>query len=273
MARIVYFIHKQEKESVYVKPHFHKNYELVYYLKGNGISHYQPKSFQITYAHNNHFLFVSENLNKNSKTIEFRDNTCILYPPYTTHDEQHKSEADIIAINFSLAEDEDKLPFLSFTDSSLGIKKYIDKILKEHEQKKSNYARMLDALLTELIIQIDRFTAANNNNNNNDIIEQVVSYLDDYFSSKIDLNDLAYSLGYSTDHFRHLFKQKMGISPKYYIQEKRIALAKQQLLYTDLPLKTIAVNCGYEDYLQFSAYFKKVTSFSPLDFRNKNKSN
>ena len=80
---------------------------------------------------------------------------------------------------------------------------------------------------------------------------------------------MADSYGYNSDYLRALFKKKTGLSPKNYIQQKRIELAIKQINETDLPLKNIAVNCGYDDYLQFTSYFKKKTGLSPIDYRKK----
>jgi AraC family transcriptional activator of pobA len=42
--------------------------------------------------------------------------------------------------------------------------------------------------------------------------------------------------------------------------------AKRLLLYTDAPIKSIGYELGYEDYAQFSKFFKKTTGINPQEF-------
>ncbi|NML21409.1 helix-turn-helix domain-containing protein [Pseudoflavitalea sp. G-6-1-2] len=57
-------------------------------------------------------------------------------------------------------------------------------------------------------------------------------------------------------------------SPSQVIQERILIEAKRQLTFTDLPVKEIGYDLGFEDMSHFSNFFKKLTRQSPLDFRN-----
>ena len=49
----------------------------------------------------------------------------------------------------------------------------------------------------------------------------------------------------------------------------RLKYAHALICGTDLPLKQIAEQCGYNDYFQFNAIFKKYYGVSPISFREK----
>ena len=63
----------------------------------------------------------------------------------------------------------------------------------------------------------------------------------------------------------------LGLVPKKYILQKRLALAKKQISHSELPLTEIAENCGYDDYYQFATYFKKEVGISPSQYRKNKK--
>lgn len=269
MAKLVYCYHHSDyRKNLYVKPHFHKDYELVYYLKGKGISHYKPDVYRVI-ANDGMSLYVAEDLNDDCAHLEFQEGSFIVYPPLTTHDESHIGErGSVMVLGFRLDMQDPPLPLFARTDSTLLIKNCLLKIIHENKEKQSNYTLMLDTLSTELAIMLNRLVATQNQSST-DIMEQAIRYIDDYFVSYIDLDALAQSIGYSPDYFRHLFRKTTGCSPKQYIQQKRLSHAMQQLQHTDIPLAAVAKNCGYEDYPQFSAFFKKKVGVSPSDFRDR----
>lgn len=51
------------------------------------------------------------------------------------------------------------------------------------------------------------------------------------------------------------------------IARKRMLLAKELLLATSLPVKDIAIECGYYDISSFNRRFKAHTGMAPLQYR------
>ncbi len=88
--------------------------------------------------------------------------------------------------------------------------------------------------------------------------------LDRYFS----IAELADACYISPNHFSHIFKDVMGISPIKYAQRLRIDKAKRLLADESLCVYEVAEKLGFEDQFYFSRVFKKVTGLSPLDYRN-----
>lgn len=63
----------------------------------------------------------------------------------------------------------------------------------------------------------------------------------------------------------------MGVSPIQYLINKRIAHAKHLLSTSDMPIAKIATECGYDDPVYFSQVFKRITGYSPTEYRKINK--
>src|SRR5258708_14477322 len=64
-----------------------------------------------------------------------------------------------------------------------------------------------------------------------------------------------------------LFKACTGVGFKEYAKEKWLDSAAQQLLTTDTPIKTIAVDAGYRHLSTFTRYFLKQFGLNPTEFR------
>ncbi len=265
MVEFKYIVENQANKTTRTKPHYHSCYELIYYFAGTGYNLYAKN----THPKQNKTLVYDTSLSKHtSRRFTLEANSYIIYDPYTIHNEKLLPPSDITAIVFSIPENH-KIPLGIYKDHDNIVAKYITKIKKEYHNKQAGYQIAINALLSQIFVHILRQTSSSEKNENS--IQQAVAYIDDYFMNHIDINSLAATIGYGVDHFRFLFKKYTGISPKQYIQNKRISFAKQQLKYTNLPINTIAENCGYEDYFQFSTYFKKTTTFSPSNYRKNTK--
>jgi AraC family transcriptional regulator, transcriptional activator of pobA len=53
------------------------------------------------------------------------------------------------------------------------------------------------------------------------------------------------------------------------IQNRIVLEAKRLLNFTDLTIGQISDKLGFEDAAYFARYFRKVTNFSPTDFKEK----
>lgn len=206
---------------------------------------------------------------KKRKQFEVTDSSFIIYKPFTVHNEILMGESEVFAIVF-IAPEEWELETCLLNDIDGRIAKIIEKIRKEYKNKKYGYNITINALLTQLIVQIQRQTI-DSKQKENPSIQQAINFLDDYYTTEIDLHRLADSIGYSLDYFRFLFKEATGISPKKYILQKRLALAKKQISHSEFPLAEVASNCGYDDYYQFATYFKKEVGISPSQYRKSKK--
>ena len=101
-----------------------------------------------------------------------------------------------------------------------------------------------------------------------DIADSAQKVIDYNFNSEITVAEIATALGVDPAYLTRKFTQKIGISPKEYMVEKRIEHAKRLLVETDATVKEISVSVGYADQLYFSRIFKKKEGLSPLAYRS-----
>ena len=86
-------------------------------------------------------------------------------------------------------------------------------------------------------------------------------------TKKINIDDYAQKLHMSACWFIKNFKQIMGITPMQYIVSKRIGIAKNLLISSNLSLSEISDNIGYDNPLYFSRLFKNHSGVTPSEYR------
>jgi AraC-like DNA-binding protein len=102
-----------------------------------------------------------------------------------------------------------------------------------------------------------------------DFIQRVHDFCLTNIDKSITVEDMAECAGYSRFHFSRLFKEHMGTSPHYFMNELRIRLAVRLLQTEQLSVKEIAARCGFEDISYFCKIFRKFQKISPNQFRGK----
>lgn len=109
-----------------------------------------------------------------------------------------------------------------------------------------------------------------NNSNDEKRMKNVMNYIRDNYMTKIELNELSNEAKMTKNSFCRYFKQKTGKTPTNFINELRIAHACRLLRNTELTLKQICFDSGFNNFVSFHKIFKEQTNLTPLYFR-KNK--
>lgn len=80
---------------------------------------------------------------------------------------------------------------------------------------------------------------------------------------------LARRVGVSRTVLAARFKHFLDMPPMHYLTRWRLQLAAQRLKATDMPMKGIADQAGYESEAAFSRAFKRHFGFPPADWRRR----
>ncbi len=102
-----------------------------------------------------------------------------------------------------------------------------------------------------------------------DVAESAKKIIDYNFNNDISIKNIAKNLYVTTEYLTRKFTEKFSISPKEYLINKRIALAKKLLKESNASVLEISNSVGYFDQLYFSRIFKKREGESPLSYRKK----
>src|SRR5690606_891888 len=94
-------------------------------------------------------------------------------------------------------------------------------------------------------------------------------YMLEHLDRNIVIDEVAEFVCISPRHFKRRFKNATGDSPLNYLQKLRIDEAKNQLENTLESINEITRRVGYEDESAFRRLFKRHTSLSPREYRDK----
>lgn len=139
----------------------------------------------------------------------------------------------------------------------------------------ANQEEMLRILLKRFIISLTRLARKQllknlDKQEDIDLVRRFNVMVEEHYREKKSVADYAELLYKSPKTLSNVFSKVSKISPLQVIHERITTEAKRLLLYTDMPIKAIGYELGYEEYAQFSKFFKKTVGIGPLEFRQKN---
>jgi AraC family transcriptional regulator len=95
----------------------------------------------------------------------------------------------------------------------------------------------------------------------------VVGYIEEHLGEQIGIAKLAQTARLSQHHFCRAFKRTFGIPPHQYHVERRIEQAKILLADSKELVTEIALTLGYSQTSSFSIAFRKMTGWTPSEYR------
>jgi transcriptional regulator GlxA family with amidase domain len=104
--------------------------------------------------------------------------------------------------------------------------------------------------------------------NDPDIVK-VQEYIEANYSDKITVDELCRKFGIARRTFERRFKKATHNTVLEYWQRVKIEAAKRQLEMGRKTVGEVMYEVGYSDTKAFRDIFRKVTSMSPVDYRNK----
>jgi transcriptional regulator GlxA family with amidase domain len=100
-------------------------------------------------------------------------------------------------------------------------------------------------------------------------IVRVQEYIESNYQDKITVDELCVKFGIARRTFERRFKKATNNTVLEYWQRVKIEAAKRQLEMSRKTVGEVMYEVGYNDTKAFRDIFKKVTSMSPVDYRNK----
>ena len=100
-------------------------------------------------------------------------------------------------------------------------------------------------------------------------VQKAVSFINEHFTEKLTLEQLADASQLSLASFRRAFRKILEITPGDYIATIRVNHARNLLVHTDLTVEEIARASGFYDQSHFVKTFRKLRHETPTAFRKK----
>jgi AraC-like DNA-binding protein len=188
----------------------------------------------------------------------------ILYPRGAWHQEQSDPQKPVEHICFGFTGDAGVRGTIFLNDRE-GILRTLARLLAgARDYPPPQFRRLSPLYMHALLAEFHRLRLAPPPNPG---LEKIRSLLRERYAQDLSLDDLRAPVHMSKFHFVRTYRKWTGESPMESLRRRRVEEAKNLVITTTLPLKSIAPLTGFADEYHLSRCFKKYTGFPPGYFR------
>ena len=142
-------------------------------------------------------------------------------------------------------------------------------MINEYHQKEEGWKTMLYTSFMNLVVTLSRIYHISPDCTDHTLnMALSLAYIGNHFQEGIKIDFLARQAHMSVRHFSRVFHSLYNISPVNYIIQYRIQYSYALLKDKNLTIAQVAFQSGFNDSNYFSRQFKKITGFSPLQYRS-----
>ncbi len=98
-------------------------------------------------------------------------------------------------------------------------------------------------------------------------VARAVGYIHDHYDDSPSLNTIAELVDVSLFHFHRTFSKLVGTTPKQYVLQRQVQMAKWMLATQRVPIARIAVATGFASHGHFTSTFRRLQDMSPTEYR------
>ncbi|MBQ8525166.1 MAG: helix-turn-helix transcriptional regulator [Clostridia bacterium] len=132
----------------------------------------------------------------------------------------------------------------------------LSRILADISQK------TLDTVLTDRTLRSIRIIPPH--------LKRAIGYISSHYSEQISLENLSEHCNVSKQQMIRYFKSAFGVTPVHYITDYKLSRAKELLFYhTELTIKEIALELGFDNQSYFCKVFSRNMGESPSAYRER----
>ena len=103
-----------------------------------------------------------------------------------------------------------------------------------------------------------------------DVLNQMVSYIAQFYGEKLQLNDIARSGKVCRNRCCDIFKEYLGLTPIVFLNSYRLSMSKDMLLSSRQKISSISAACGFPHQSYYSRLFAAKYGCTPKEYRLQN---
>lgn len=100
-------------------------------------------------------------------------------------------------------------------------------------------------------------------------ISSIIIFIENRIYDRINYKELERATGFSIAHIRDIFVRRTGVPLSKYILTRKISNAAYEILYNHQSIIQIASKYGFSNHDTFTRAFKRITGFTPSEFKKK----
>ena len=126
---------------------------------------------------------------------------------------------------------------------------------------------LIELFLIELIRKYEFFEKGDETKNSTFTINEIIEYLDNTFTEKITLEELAFLFRTNRSTLCREFRRATNKSLGAYLADKKVQVAQKLLLDKEKSITQIADALNFDSVPYFCEFFKKQTGITPSQYR------
>ena len=244
---------EEKKLTTYQPLHWHDFYEIEYIIDGAGEYIINGNSNEIKKG----ALFFSTPTD--IQEIKFTRETHLLNISFTSHYIDDK----LVSPTLSSYVAHDKTDFYRFQLNNI-----IDVIQKPIKNRSLYLKSLITAILILTIengmnVDVNKSHIASHKN-----LRNIIYHINKHFNEPLDLENLSKIANLTPKYLSKRFIEMSGVTLSQYILDVRLNYAKNLIVTTDIPIKQICFNSGFNAVPHFSRSFKAKFKLTPSQMRD-----
>lgn len=148
--------------------------------------------------------------------------------------------------------------------NNIRIMRAIQRIVTELNAKKTYYHYLVLMYYAELLILIYRYMDESYLPiGSNPAMKKAIQFIRENYKKDISIKEVAEEAQISERYLRKIFAEHLNLAPKEYMNQLRINHAIDLLRMSELSIKEICYECGFQSPQYFSRIFKKQVGVNP----------
>jgi two-component system response regulator YesN len=126
--------------------------------------------------------------------------------------------------------------------------------------------------LAEMIVLMENLVnnyVIHSGDNQTLLIRKVISYINSHYLDNCSIDNVARSVGMNSAYLCVLFKKQTGMTVNQYMTKIKLEKAQELLKDPTIKIYEIAQMAGYQDHNYFARIFRKLTGYSPSEYRER----
>ncbi len=247
------------------KLHWHKEIEIILVLQGKVSVNVNNQKYELK---EDDIFFI--NSNDIHSTVANGDN--IMVAIQINPDFYYKTFPELQNMRFNFISSEHEEAEGNVYEQ---MRTYIAEIIKEYNKSAEGYQLVIEGILNSLMaLFIRNIPKIDGKEKKGDLtekdlprIKRIMEYVEEHYSEKITLEDIAKNEFLSLFYVSHFFKDKVGLTFQEYLSFVRLHKAVAMLGETDKLISDIAIDNGFPSVKAFNKVFRDFYEVTPSEYR------
>lgn len=252
----------------YSAPHYHRDIEICYLLSGN-ISHIVPGQ---TFFPKEGDIWITNSFQVHEVIPESSIYLLVLQFPPSLFSSYFPKIENIIFSQTPLSPNSNYYPLvhdLLLEIAKIGFQEKENSVLYSVGLINILLNTFLKAVPCKLVTDSEKASMRSKTKR----IHRITSYIDEHYTQKLLLSDIAESENLSLYYLSHFFKDTLNMTFQEYLAKKRSERARELLLQTNYSLLDISMACGFSDLKYLQSSFQKYYGCTPKDYKSTHNNN